>query len=250
MLYAYQKSTPDLPSPGHAIPRQMRFLPTVISALGLGLVASVVWPILNYRLSQSIPADKDIKKISLISPAYYQTHAEYKSSSPKLLSDIDYTKASNWFSVTNDAVSFPAPTDQNSKGYLISIPALKINDANVSLVNDNLQENLVHYPQTALPGQKGSSVIFGHSTLPQFFDPTNYSSIFSTLPKIETGTNIFITHEGVKYTYRVSNTYEVKPDDLWVLRQEYDQKTLKLITCVPPGTKLKRLVVEAQLIKS
>jgi len=62
--------------------------------------------------------------------------------------------------------------------------------------------------------------------------------------------DIFIAYDGIEYTYRVSKTYEVKPNELWVLRQDYSQKTLKVVTCVPPGTTLRRLIVEAQLIRN
>ena len=86
--------------------------------------------------------------------------------------------------------------------------------------------------------------------LRQFFNPKNYLTIFSTLPSLKIGADIFVDYAGVKYTYRVSKMYEVKPNEFWVLKQDYNNKILKLITCVPPGTKLRRLVVEAELIKT
>ena len=75
-------------------------------------------------------------------------------------------------------------------------------------------------------------------------------TIFSTLPNLKLGADIFVDYAGVKYTYRVSKMYEVKPNEFWVLKQDYNKKILKLITCVPPGTKLRRLVIEAELIKT
>ncbi len=237
MLYLYQKATPNNPSPGRTIPRQIRFLPTLISSVGLGLVATVIWPMLSYQISQT----KFLKASSkLLSPINYQPLPSK--------TQIDYTKASNWF-VNVPNTSFTPPVDIPQTKYKISIPSLKIKDAEISLVSEDLSASLIHYPQTALPGQAGSSVIFGHSTLPQFFDPKNYSSIFATLPTIEIGSSIFITYDGIKYTYKVTKTYEVKPDETWVLRQEYDKQNLKLVTCVPPGTKLRRLIVEADLLK-
>lgn len=246
MLYLYQKSTPAKPSPGHTLPNQIRFLPTLISAIGLGLIAAVVWPILGYQLSQ-------VKLVKfggdLLLPIHYQSFAS-ASKDPSLpeTTQLDYTRASNWFA-NSSAFNFIPSVETSETTYQISIPSLGIDQANVSLVNEELEKNLVHYPQTALPGQNGSPVIFGHSTLPQFFDPTDYTTIFSTLPTIKPGASIFVIFAGIKYTYKVNRIYEVKPNETWVLRQEYNQKTLKLITCVPPGTKLKRLVVEAELVK-
>jgi sortase A len=244
MLYRYQKSTSNNPSPGRIIPSQLRFLPTLISALGLSLVATVAWPLLNYNLSRRAPSSRT----QLISPLNYQSLAVENSfnSSVPVLTQVDYIKASNWFS---ESPTFISADNSDVSSYTISVPSLDIDDASVRLDNDDLSLSLVHYPQTALPGQNGSPVIFGHSTLPQFFDSQNYTSIFSTLPTITPGSSIFVTTNGIKYTYKVTRSYQVDPHQTEVLRQNFQEKTLKLITCVPPGTKLKRLVVEATLQK-
>lgn len=247
MLYQYQKSTKENPSPGHTIPHQIRFLPTLISAIGLGLVATVIWPLVNYNFSKK---PFSTSSNNLLSPLNYQslaTDSTQKTLVP-VLDQVNYIKASNWFTNSPTYAFIPA-TDSTTNSYTISIPSLKIEKAIVRLDSDDLSLSLVHYPQTALPGQNGSPVIFGHSTLPQFFDPQNYTSIFSTLPTIKLGSSIFVTSNGIKYTYKVSNIYQVKPNQVEVLRQEFNKKTLKLITCVPPGTKLKRLIVEAELQK-
>ena len=247
MLYQYKKSTNENPSPGHTIPHQIRFLPTLISAIGLGLVATVIWPLANYHFSRK---GLTSPQNNLLSPLNYQSFAVdiSKDSSVPVLDQVDYIKASNWFTGSPSS-AHTLITDSTTTTYTITVPSLKIEDAVVGLDNDDLSKNLVHYPQTSLPGQNGSPVIFGHSTLPQFFNPEDYTTIFSTLPTIKPGASIFITSNGIKYTYKVNNIYQVKPDQVEVLRQELNQKTLKLITCVPPGTKLKRLVVEAALQK-
>ena len=50
------------------------------------------------------------------------------------------------------------------------------------------------------------------------------------------------------YRYQVEKMVEVSPEDVSVLEQQYDRERLSLITCVPPGTYLRRLVVRAGLI--
>lgn len=248
MLYGYKKATAKDPHPGKKIPVYLKTIPTLISALGLGILGAVAYPVVSYQF-------KDFKLFNtdsgLLSPAYYESKASDQE--PIILSGLDYTKASSWFpgSTQNDLFSAPKPSDSSiPEYYTISIPSLGLADINVALFDEDLTKHLVQYPQTALPGQLGSPVIFGHSTLPQFFDPKKYTTVFSTLPKIKTGSDIFVDYNGQEYTYQVTGTIEVKPSELWVLKQDYNAKTLKVITCVPPGTTLRRLVVEASLIEN
>jgi len=100
-----------------------------------------------------------------------------------------------------------------------------------------------------LPGQYGNTVIFGHSVLPQFFNPKNYKTIFSTLPTLKKGDEILIDFDGVLYRYEVVSLQEVLPENVSVLEQHYNAEYLTLITCVPPGTYLKRLVATARLVR-
>jgi len=250
MLYSYRKATPDNPHPGRRIPKYLKTLPTLVSALGMGILAAVAYPVVSYQF-------KDFKFFSgrdsgLLSPAYYQSNAN-DNNEPIIVGGLDYTKASSWFpgSIQNELFSAPPPVSENSPDtYTLSIPSLGIFDALVSLTEEDLTKHLVQYPQTALPGQIGSPVIFGHSTLPQLFDPKKYTTIFSTLPKVKVGSDIFVKFDGIEYTYRINKVLEVKPTELWVLRQDYSDRTIKIITCVPPGTTLRRLVVEGTLINN
>jgi len=93
-----------------------------------------------------------------------------------LASDKDYTKASSWFEggVKGEDFSLPKVTFYN-----LSIPKLGIEDAVVAIGGEDLNQHLVQYPGTALPGHLGNAVIFGHSILPRFYDPKKYISIFS-----------------------------------------------------------------------
>jgi LPXTG-site transpeptidase (sortase) family protein len=66
---------------------------------------------------------------------------------------------------------------------------------------------------------------------------------------LENGDRIYLTYDNVKYTYVVQGKTEVKPDDTFILAQRIDVRQLKLVTCVPEGTVLRRGVVTAQLVK-
>lgn len=250
-MYRYVKATPDNPHPGRKIPLYLKTIPTIISALGLGILGSVAFPVLTYQLKDFTLFKADS---GLLSPSYYQSQAE-ENQEPIVISGLDYTKASSWFpgSIQNE---FFNTTNQNEDiqnlpdVYQLSIPSLGIVDANVALKDEDLTKALVHFPQTALPGQLGAPVIFGHSTIPTFYKQDQYKTIFSNLPKVKEGSDILISFNGKHYTYRIQKKYEVKPNELWVLRQNYSNKSIKVVTCVPPGTTLRRLVVEGTLVSN
>lgn len=112
----------------------------------------------------------------------------------------------------------------------------------------DLKKSLIQYPQTALPGQLGNTVIFGHSVLPQFFNPKSYLTIFSTLHKLKQGDEILVDFDNIHYKYKVEEMFEIQPTDLSVLEQRFNNRTLTLITCSPPGTYLRRLVIKSNLV--
>jgi len=200
---------------------------------GMFLLASVVVPIISY---ESLSREK---YPTLLSPIVKD------ESTPKLES-FDYTRASNWFV---DAPARENFATTNVVNYTLSIPKLGIENATVNIGGEDLSKSLIQYPGTARPGKPGNTIVFGHSILPQFFNPKNYISIFSTLPELEKGDMISVEYDGVSYRYAVENMFEVSPTDIYVLEQGQSGSFLSLITCVPPGHPLKprRLVVRAKI---
>lgn len=109
-----------------------------------------------------------------------------------------------------------------------------------------LQEGVVHIKNTALPGQQGTTVIFGHSSsLPWL--PGNFKDIFAPLHSSEVGDTIDLNLNNKMYHYRVTSKFEVKSTEVSMLNAK-PGVNLRLITCTPIGTALRRLVVEAELI--
>ena len=160
-------------------------------------------------------------------------------------SQVDYDLIENWFPTA------PLPRIKESKitHYRLTIPKLKIRDATVTIGGEKVKETLIHYPGTALPGEYGNTVIFGHSVLPVFYDPKNFKTIFSLIPTLEKGDKIYIFFDGIEYVYQVEDYFEVGPDDVQILEQRFNEQILSLVTCVPPGTYRKRGVIKARLLK-
>lgn len=158
----------------------------------------------------------------------------------------DFTQVSLWFPTkpqTNKSVKL------NVKEYTLSIPKLNIKDAVVTVGGEDLKKSLVHYLPESLPGEFGNVAIFGHSTLPQLYDPKNYTTIFTYLPSLEKGDKVFIKVGENDYEYEAFDIFVVNPEEVSILEQTNDASYLTLVTCVPPGTYWKRLVVRAKLTK-
>lgn len=236
MSYIYLKKSP--PSPKNKLIAKKKNLAILLMLVGLFFFLSAIFPILKFQLQSSLSFSQMINPLSLKS----------YNDSQNVLSAVttDYTQINNWF-VADSSDNNQLFSNDNNSTYLISIPKLKIKDAVVTIGSMDLKKSLIQYPQTALPGQLGNSVVFGHSVLPQFFSPSNYLTIFSTLYKLKQGDEIIIDYDSVQYKYIIDEMFEVKPTDLSVLEQRFDQKNLTLITCSPPGTYLRRLIIKASL---
>ncbi len=246
-LYVYEKAISEAPPPLSPQPpitlkkRLLHSLPLFISFVGLFLIGFVLWPILSYELTSNTTSIRTSS--GLLNPQVELDTFAY-AAAPQVVDTLDYTQANNWFP------SASPQTRSVTLTYTMSIPKLRIENALVRSDTLDLSQSLIHYPDTAKPGQLGSPVVFGHSILPQFYNPKNYMSIFSLLPTLQAGDLIYVTYDQVTYTYQVSDKVEVYPTDLSPLQQQFDDRRLKLITCVPPGLKTRRLVVTAKLIKT
>lgn len=230
-MYRYVKAVPRKPMPR---PVAVSY---VLMAFGVLIILWTVWPILSFFIYDRVMFAKTITPISeegtsLVVPIAY---AEGEAT----------TNANTWFP-TKPQKKVVAPVNS----YTVSIPSFGIVGATAIISGDDLSKSLIHYGGTALPGEYGNTVIFGHSALPQFFRGTkDYKAIFATLPTIKEGDDIVITYDGVEYRYRVFEKVVLDPSDLSTLDQRFDDSYLTLVTCVPPGTYLYRLNVKAKLVR-
>jgi len=220
---------------------------------GFILLGSVVYSAFSYKLLVFKRSQQDI-----VAPISKLSIAEAKGLMNPLVAgvftqenlvqqgdEIDYSLINNWF----PSVAVPKLKDSKITHYNLSIPKLKINNAVVTIGGTKVENSLVQYPGTALPGEYGNTVVFGHSVLPMFYNPKDYKTIFSLLPTLKEGDTIYLYYDGIEYLYKVYDYYEVKPEEVDVLKQQFDKQILTLITCVPPGTYLKRGILKARLTR-
>lgn len=222
-----------------------RLLSVVLFFAGVLSILYIFFPLVSWQVyfapvfaSQDLTAP--IPKTTIVSSSTLTT----------LISDrinslgIDYTNAQNWFPYVNTQKG-----NMPISSYTISIPKLFIENARVSTTDNNLSSHLVNYSGTAIPPEKGTSVIFGHSTLPQLFNSTDYKTIFATAYKLEPKDGIFVSISNVTYQYKILTIRVVEPTDTSIFTQQYDDSYITLVTCTPPGTTWKRLIINARLEK-
>jgi len=238
----------------------LNLIPFLLMAIGALLIIGIAAPIIYHELV-TFPRLQRVSMISPLPTSVFQAQqltqvagATYpQPTNPPSQStnnnSVDYTQAQNWF----PTAPLSQPNLSKITHYSVNIPKLNIKSAVVEIGGNDLKSSLVQYAETANPGEFGSPVIFGHSILRQFYNPLQsnpkrYVSIFSTIMTLDKGDEILIRFDGIDYTYKVSDKYEVSPEQVEVLQQQYDTQSLKLITCTPEGTYLRRGVIEAQLI--
>jgi len=115
-------------------------------------------------------------------------------------------------------------------------------------VQKGLQRGVVHYGTTALPGQIGNNVIVGHSSN-SVWSSGQYKFAFVLLDQLNDGDTFIIDYKGERYIYEVFKKLVIEPTDVDILSQDTGGEPITtLITCTPPGTAWRRLVVQARQI--
>jgi len=127
------------------------------------------------------------------------------------------------------------------KNTTLSIPTISVNG---KVVDGQSQYSMFrgfwHHPLSSEPGQRGSTVIFGHR-----FDKLPPSSLtFFNLDKVDAGDKVFVSQNGRKFEYTVVKVYETEKNDARIFSNITDYQ-LTLVTCTPLWTSEKRLVVIA-----
>ena len=113
-----------------------------------------------------------------------------------------------------------------------------------------LEDGVIHYPiagANAFPGQNGNAVFLGHSSS-DFFKPGNFKFIFVQLNRLDVGDLFYLDFRGKRFTYRITETKIINPNEVDTLAIGNDKPYATLITCDPPGTAHQRLVIIAEQI--
>ena len=122
-----------------------------------------------------------------------------------------------------------------------------VNPYDSAVYQKALTQGVAHAAGTVFPGTIGNVFLFSHSSV-NFYEANRYNSIFYLLYKLEEGDEIGLYYKGEKFIYRVTEKKIVDPKDVSYLTAQTTKKIVTLMTCWPPGTTAKRLLVLAELL--
>jgi LPXTG-site transpeptidase (sortase) family protein len=143
-------------------------------------------------------------------------------------------------------------TEEKNK---ISIPSLNLEAPLIYLetedkdiIHESLDEGVVHYPSSSLPGERGNVVILGHSA-PSGWPDINYDRVFSHIDQLKEGELIYVYFDNYIYPYNVfaKHIFSLDENEAY-LSLPTEEFMLILSTCYPPGKNEKRYVVMARLV--
>lgn len=125
----------------------------------------------------------------------------------------------------------------------LDVPAIGIEGKIVveGVAPDDLTKGPGHFPETPLPGQYGNAAIAGHRT--------THGQPFFRIDELEPGDDIVVTTLAGRFTYVVTGSTIVGPDDysLVIPAKDPTKATLVLTSCHPRYSAKQRIVVSADL---
>ncbi|HSW81492.1 MAG TPA: sortase [Candidatus Saccharimonas sp.] len=117
-------------------------------------------------------------------------------------------------------------------------------------IQTSLRDGATHYNlpgADAVPGQYGNTVILGHSSN-DVFNQGKYKFVFVLLDRVQAGDTFYLNYNSKRYIYKVTKTQVIDPTQVSALQIGTDKAMATLVTCTPPGTALKRLLIFGEQI--
>jgi len=146
-----------------------------------------------------------------------------------------------------------AAISTSDKGNWVKIPSLNVrvplvepkSMADTDVLN-SLENGVAMYPNGVLPGENGNVFIAGHSTGEQWKGP--YRFAFININKLKKNDTVLIDYRGNRFTYIVTSSRIINPNDNKFIDSSGKTPTLSLMACWPIWTAKNRTIIETKLI--
>lgn len=147
----------------------------------------------------------------------------------------------------------PSTGPESDPANIIVIPGINItapliiasDETDATKLKALLDDGAIVYPDSVLFGQKGQTIVLGHSAPPNWPE-IKHDTIFSRLSELGYNDKIIAVYNDKTYTYKVVHN-EIIEKGGNIPRIEDSDNELVLVTCWPPGRDLKRMIVQASL---
>ncbi|MBU2082401.1 sortase [Patescibacteria group bacterium] len=147
----------------------------------------------------------------------------------------------------------------NEKNYYLYIPKIEVlapvipfEDTSEKSVSAVLEKGVGLYAGSQLPGKAGRAVILGHSSKETWYHRDGqYAYNFALLDKLQNGDEFYMVFEGKKLIYKVFSNSILTPEKTNEILSQTPKgdSEIALITCWPIGFALKRVLIQAELVR-
>jgi len=128
----------------------------------------------------------------------------------------------------------------------ISAPLVFAQGEDNALIEAALKKGVVHFPNSALPGEEGLVILLGHSS-PPGWPKFDYDWVFSDVESLNNGDRIEIRYQGRRFIYQVTDKVILERGEEVPL-PEADKSEIILLSCWPPGKNIKRIGIRGELL--
>lgn len=125
-------------------------------------------------------------------------------------------------------------------GRRIVIPRIGLDALTFEGIDDaTINRGPSHWPGSAEPGELGNAVFAGHRV--------THTHPFIDIDRLRVGDEVIFEWDGQRATYRVTRSFVVPPEAVWITNQT-DDATFTLFACHPKFSERERYVVVGELV--
>lgn len=141
------------------------------------------------------------------------------------------------------------PTRMRIAAIDLDLPLSNPQTRDIAKLDEYLKDSPARYMDSALLGEKGNVLLFGHSSHLPVVHNQMYKA-FNRVPELEEGDVIEVDgQDGVTYSYRVLSVKTVNAEE-GIIDLSREGNRLTIVTCDTLTSKSSRFVVNAELIGS
>ena len=127
--------------------------------------------------------------------------------------------------------------------FVIEIPEISLKKGIYGIIQEfnTVSKNIQLLNESDMPDiENGNVILASHNG-------SSSISFFNKLDRLNTDSIIYIYQSGIKYEYRLNNSYEIEKNGTAIIKRDLNKSTLTLITC-KRNSKDKQMVYIAYLI--